>query len=274
MAHRGDSILARVIRWLQGRPGILFLTASDADLQAQKPERFRWAWLAMLCESVLWGLAMAFVWNQTCGFFGETSFIWILPAAAVVAFMFLWPFRQGVVQAGQLLGRGNAANSQLIVSVLLIVYALTLVAAKPSTVWDPWQRPSPWDWMLPGLDFSRVLLFMPLWGCWGMLIAGQLVKAGARTEPAVATMVKGCGPICSVITLLAPLGATWFYFAFMGSWQHLAISAFAVITAAVAGVILGRIEGGLSRRVLLTTNVLVQLAMLLGYLFAKVRMTY
>lgn len=276
MSNRGTSIFAWPIRWILARPGVQFLTASDTGLQAVEPDRFRMAWLAMFGQAVLWGVAMTFVWNQASGFFGDTyyDYIWIFPAAAVMAFMFLWPFRQAMLQTGRLLGRDDAATSQLIVSVLLIVYALALVAAKPLWIYGETYLPPELAWVRPGREAARVLLLMPLWGCWGMLIAGGLVKTGPKTEPAVSAMVKGCGPICSVVTLLAPLAATWFYFAFMGTWHHLAISAFAVVTAAVAGVAMGRLEGGLSRRVLLATNVLVQLALLLGYLFAKVRMKY
>jgi hypothetical protein len=119
-------------------------------------------------------------------------------------------------------------------------------------------------WLRPDKELFRVLLLMPLWGAWSMLITVQWCHAGDGTEPAVAAFARGCRPMAMAGALAAILILTIQYFTFL-PWTHLAVAGASIVAAALAGPVMCRATRGLTRRALLAANLLTQLVFLLSY---------
>ena len=273
----GNNSLSRAMRPFGC--AMLFMTAGDDRLGDEPAEEFRPVWAALLGQSIAFGAAMTALWNVAGAIFGGGGIEyspWYASTVAVLALMFLGPCQRSLLQAGRLLGRQDPAAAAAAGCLLLLMFALLLLALRPIYLWpDPFHQkelviPAALAWMRPEFDGTRVIVLMPIWGCWGMLILTQIKRPCGKTEPALAAMAKGCGPIAASMSVLLPLLGTWFYFQFLGSWQHLAISAFAAGGAILGGLGFVRLAGGLTRQAVLATNLVVQLAFMLGYLFAHV----
>lgn len=272
MPFWGNNSLAIVFRPF-GR-AMLFMAGTDERFRAAPPEEFRPVWAALLALSIACGAAMTTLWGVAGGLFGGAWYTpWFVSSAAVLAFMVLGPFRRAILQAGQLLGRGDPSAAALSTCLLVAVLAMLLLALKTFPLYNELPLPPALAWVRPEFDGARALVLMPIWGCWGMLVLTQLYRPGPNTEPALTAMAKGCGPIAASLSVLLPVLGTWFYFQFLGPWQHLAISGFAAGAAILAGLALAALDGGLTRQAVLATNLLVQIAFILGYLFAHVHWT-
>lgn len=246
--------LARAARWLAARPSYMLLTASPERMAAQEAGRFSRAWLGLLIQSIVWGLALTVAWALGERFLVENLGLKIMPAMAAVSLMFLWPFRQAAAATAHTLGGADPANRSVVVVVLILGISLGLIGAKSS-----W-----YDWY-PDNASCRALLLMPLWGCWAMLITSQFCKCTCQSEPAIEAFAKGCGPIPAAFSAALPWVGTWFYFKHAG-WAYLSMSVVTTLFVLVGGAVLCRVSGGLTRRALLTGNMLTQYVFLLMYL--------
>ena len=116
----------------------------------------------------------------------------------------------------------------------------------------------------------RTMILAPLWGAWAMLITLQFCRPAEQTEPAVAALARGCGPLTAVMCMALPFVATvWSFrlFTYAHDWlQHLIIPGTTVLAAIVGGWLFCRLDGAPTRRGLLATNMLTQLVFILAYL--------
>jgi len=111
-----------------------------------------------------------------------------------------------------------------------------------------------------------VLLLMPVWGAWSMLIAIQFCRPDGATDSVTRRFARGCGPLAAAACLAPPLAGTIVYFHYLGPAAQAGISAVTVATAIASGPILCRLARGLTRDALLTGNLLTQLAFLMACL--------
>ncbi len=246
--------------------GYLLLTASDEGLATEAPARFRFAWLEIMLLSVGMGLAAIAVWSAAALAFHQVgTFTLIMPALATLTLYVLGPFRRSLGSFAEILG-GRELTARASVSALLVVLlAFCLVRLDSGAVYSGLSLPAPLAWMLPEYKVHRVLLLMPVWGGWSMLIVGQFCRPDGQTSPAVRALVRGCGPLASAGCMGLILAASIVYFSFL-TWKQLNISGCAILTAVIGGILLCRASGGLTRRALLANNVLTQMAFLLAYL--------
>jgi len=263
-------LAARAADWLLHRPGYMFLTAADDELARQEPGRFRYAWLELLILSVAWSLASVGIWAGALVVFGAPVGR-AMPAGLLAAVFVLWPYRRAVTGGLELLFASNATLRSLAGTILVIVLMLAFLSLKLDWRKDP-ALPQWLMWIRPWEKVYRPLVLMPLWGAWAMFITPQFCRPGAGTEPATAVWAKGCSPISAAAVMGLLLALTVTYYNFLGWWQ-LPIAGTAIVSAIAAGLVSCKLAGGLTRRALLTANVLTQLAFLLASL-ATCNMVY
>ena len=257
--------LLRAMGWPFRRPGYLLLTAAGEDLARQDPARFARAWAGLAAQSVIWGLVLLNVWWLAWTISGDIA-PYMVPAAATLAVFALWPFRRAVVALADVCAPGESASRPVVAAVLVAGMGMCLAKLfGPSTTAD--DIPLPWwlAWVRPWALY-RVLLLMPMWGAWSMLITPQYCRSRRKADPATAAFAKGCSPLAAAGCLLLPLAGTLFYFHYLGTRAQVVISAVAGATAIAAGVACSRRAGGLCRQSLLAANLITQLAFLLACL--------
>ena len=263
--------------WLLRRPGYLLLAADEAALARQDPARFERAWVSLIGISLVWGVFVAWWWATAGMVFSR----YLMHTALVVAVTTLWLFRESLLALCRCLGGDDGERRHLICTVLVVALALMLQGLRKPE--DPTQPPLEWLSAFPaalrvrleGLwrgvfpeVVLRVLMLAPLWGAWAMLITCQFCKPSARTEPAVAALARGCGAAAGTLTMALPLGGTLLYLYFL-DWWRLLVAGLTILTAILAGLLLCRRAGGLTRRALLAVNFLTQLAFLITYLASR-----
>jgi hypothetical protein len=268
--------LAGLYRWLIDRPSYMLLTAGESRLAAAEPSRFVFAWFGLALQSVVWGVVLVCAWNLSWGLFGDvpvariaalTPSLQVMPALAAAAVFVLWPFRRAAASCAQTLGGADVGVRATVAAIQVVLLTIGLIAMKSRQVYEG-QEPPQFLGVRPELDACRALMLMPLWGVWGVLITSQFCKACSDTEGPVAAFARGCGPATASFCVALPLGATWYCFQFLGMWQHWAMSISAGVAAVAAGAIFCRLGGGLSRRALLATSMMTQLAFMLAVLAA------
>lgn len=255
--------LAKSVRWFTGRGGYLLLTTDDQRLSLTPTKRFTWAWLEVFVLSLLWGVLMIGLWGWAWRSFGD-EVAWLLPPTLTMAASLLLMYRLAAVRTAELIAT-EAAHRPLLISVGVAVATAGLMALKPQLYRQEYSLPDWISWVRPMAKNYRVLLLMPLWGAWAMMIVGQFCHCRDRTEPAVAAFVKACGPLMAAGGLAAVLSLSIFYFHFL-PYTHLGISGAAIAAAIAGGLLLSRRSGGLTRSSLLAANLVTQLAFLLAYL--------
>jgi len=253
--------------WLARRPSYMLLTACDERLSAEPAARFAHAWAELLVLSICWGLVSVGIWSAAWGLFGR-PFGLILPAAMVAGVFVLWPFRRASGALVETVSPAETAARATGAAVLVVLLTLALMSLQPYDYRRDAQLPDWIAWFRPWIKLYRVLLLMPLWGAWAMLITPQFSRPKATTEPAVASFARGCGPLAAAAVMALLLAATITYFNFL-PWEQVGISAAAVTAAIAGGALCCRASGGLSRRALLAANVLTQLVFLLAYLAGR-----
>jgi hypothetical protein len=259
------NLLSGAAARLARRPGYLLLAASDRRLGAEPPGRFRWAWPELMLLSAAWGAGTGLLWEGCTLLFGWYSADFpLIPAAAVLAVMVLWMYRQSVLSLGEIAAGRSRAARPLATALLVVVLALILLGLKS---WPPdWPYYlHPWlQWLRPRTMY-RALLLAPVWGAWAMLITPQFRRPDWRSGPQVTAFARGCGPFAAAVCMAAPLAGSVVYFNHM-PWTQLGISAAAVLAAVGGGRLLCAVGGGLTRRTLLATNLLTQMVFFLAYL--------
>ena len=247
--------------WLVHRPGCLLLTADDEALVAQPPGRFARAWLDLAVVSLLWGMLLGWLWSTSWTLFGDYTGVYLVQVAVVGSVMTVWLGRRPLVALCSYLSRDVGGRVAAIAGVT-IALSMLLLCVRPydnREVHAP--QLGPWAWLYP-LAVQRVLLLMPLWGAWAMIIQTQFCRPCERTEPAVAAFARGCGALTAAGLMALPLALSFLYLHYLGWWRP----AVPLTAAILGGLALCRLDGGLSRRSLLASNFLTQLAFLLMYL--------
>ena len=252
--------------WPLRRPGILFLTAGEEDLARQDPARFRHAWIGLTIQSVLWGLVLVNSWGLAWMVFGGFP-PYLVPAAATLAIFVLGPCRRAIVAFLDVFAPGSSPSRPVLAAVLVAGLGMCLARLTgPSSGSDDYPRLEWWlNWVRPWALY-RVLLLMPVWGAWSMLIGPQYCRSRQKADPATAAFAKGCSPVAAAGCLVLPLGGTLFYFHYLGLGSQIVLSATACLTAIAAGIVCCRRAGGLCRRSLLAANLITQVAFLLACL--------
>ena len=259
-------LLRSTYLWLVNRPSYMLLTAGDERLAAQPSQRFAGAWAGVMLLSLGCSVLLFAAASWSWLLFHDFSRL-IMPSLAATVTFALWPFRRGMAALAETIAGDDPTARALTASVLVLVLMMCLLRINPVNHHEYSLRG--WlVWLRPENEFFRLLLLMPLWGGWEMLIAAQLGKVGDVTEPAVAAFARGCGPVPMVVSLAAVLVITIQYFNFL-PWAQVSISAAAIIAATVGGAGLCRSSGGLTRRALLAGNVLTQFVFLLAYLVVR-----
>jgi len=231
--------LGRLWRWLSHLGGYVLLTASAERLGAEAPQRFRHAWAQLMVMSLLWGVFLAWLWGTAWTVFGDYFGLPLMHVAAVVSVTALWLFRRSLLALGRCLGGRDTRVQNLVGTVALLILALTLLGLQKSYDRDAlaWLPPM-WQWACP------------------MLVH-------------VAAFAEGCSAPAAALSVVLPLAGTVLYLHFLRTyvnWWRLTVPAVTIAAAIVAGVLLSRRTGGLTRRALLAGNLLTQLAFILVYL--------
>jgi len=251
-------------RWLARRPGYMLLTADEGRLAAEPGERFRHAWAGLMCGSLAWGLANTVVWGAAWRVFGGYTLL-LLPSLAMLTFVLLWPGRQAAAALAEALAGGKSALRPTMAALIVLVLAGSLLALQPDWYRSEYALPQSIAWIRPQAKFYRVLILMPLWGGWSMLIVCQFRKPDPTTTAPMAAFARGCGPFVAAACLALPLAGSIFYFSYL-PWTQLSISGAAVFAAIVGGLILCPRNGGPSRNNVLATNLLTQIVFVLACL--------
>lgn len=257
--------LTSVLRWLGRRPAYVLLSASAEELAQEPPSRFRHAWLGLTGLSLVWGLCLVGVWAIAWDLFRDYELL-LMPSLATLAFFILGPFRLALLAMLEVL-TGRQGPLRAVVAPLLVVgLAMCFLSLRQDAYRSEYAMPAMLAWLRPVDKMYRVLVLMPLWGAWTMLILPHFCRPGPGTEPPLAAMARGCGPMAAAAALVLPLAGSIFYFHYLGWGAQVKISAWAVMAALVGGVICCRASKGLCRQALLASNLLTQVIFLLAFL--------
>jgi len=248
-------------RWLVLRPGYMLLTANDEALTAQSPSRFVHVWWGALMLSLMYGVALAWLWAAAWAVFRDVTGLLLAPVLAVVLAMMLWLYRPAALALGEALA-GRDARSLGVASVVLS-FALAGIGL-PHMVWDLAYLPAWLTWLRPRPEY-RILILAPVWGAWSMLVTCRFCKPFQSTEPAVAAMAEGAGPIAATVSMGAAMALSVWWLGFM-SGAALLVPGVTIIVAAVGGPLFCRRAGGLNRSALLASNLFTQFAFWMAYL--------
>ncbi len=305
-ARRLGSRFARAVGKLIS--AVLLLVAPERRLEC-RPERFERLAGATMLLGLAWGLVLVALWVAFFRLTWPRYLNWVVPSAAVAlamagglhcraAFALIEtalgrdPWRQRAVAA--VLTAGASAIVDLASWKLRPSWATRLAARWPTLKkWraglalagvtvglavmlnasvhniQDWSTrlPQAWAWLWPR-DLYRVLLLTPLWGAWSMLALGQFHRPTERCDAAARHFARSIGPLAAAAWLVAPLAGSLVYLSFLFPW-HFVPPAGALAAALGGGAALVRLGGGLSRRALLASNFLTQLAFLGAYLAVK-----
>jgi hypothetical protein len=241
------------------------MTADDEKLASAPVEGFVGVWAGLVVLALLWGWASIGLWNLASWLFGWPGGIYAMQALVLSAVMLLWPYRRASESLVSLLARSDPAGRSLISAVVVVVLITSLTALRPDWYRQEVSLPSWLAWLRPESKIDRVLLLMPLWGAWSMLILPHFRRPDPATNPALAAMSRSCGPMTSAVLMGVLLAMSVGYFAYL-PWTQLTISAVGIAAALAGGLYLARRSGQADRAVLLATNLLTQLAILLAVL--------
>lgn len=256
------------------------LVRSDQALDTQPRQRFTSAWVGLMILSLLVGIASCQVFGGTWKLDNEYSRPLFIPPAMTVLFLVLWPLRRAVWATAHVVGGRDSTNVATAAAMTVLMIAVALIAMPVQPVYDELQLPArlaslrPWlTWLRPEYDIYRVLLLAPLWGAWAMLVVGQFYKPDDRTEPQVASMLRGCGAFTTAALMGLLTAVTLFYCPNRQwtQWAQLTTPAATIVAAVAGGAIICRTQNGLRRNGLLCANVLVQLVFMLAYLANRYR---
>ncbi|MBI5723819.1 MAG: hypothetical protein HZA50_07675 [Planctomycetes bacterium] len=250
------AIVGRIVR----RPAYMFLTARQETLDAQPPERFKTAWLGLLMISVAWAVLARELWWLSWRFLDGFLAFPVRTPAIIAAVILLWPMRHSLSAAASLTG-GRAASGGPVAILIYIALAGGLMFLPNRNNFSEPVLPDAIAWLRPDVLQYRVVILMPIWGWWAMLIVGKFCRAPQQACPAVAAMARGTGPLIAAAGLALPMLLTALYFSHLG-WRHLAISGCCAAAALAGGIAVCKLMGGLCRNALVAANLLTQFALL------------
>lgn len=259
------ALLGRLCRWLRRRPSYMLLAADEPGLGAEPPGRFARAWVGLTIQSLAWGMVLCGVWGLGWKTFRDFEPL-IMPAVATLVVFMLWPFRRAAECLLEVACPREGRDRSIVAAVIVAAFAMCFMVLKPDFYRNEDQLPYWLDWIRPWAKLYRVLVLMPVWGAWSMLITPQFCRPTAVTEPYVAAMARRCGPLAAAACLAIPLAGSIFYFHYLGLRPQVTIAGAAALSAIAAGLICCRRTGGLTRRSLLAANLLTQLAFVVVYL--------
>ncbi len=250
-------------------PAVLLMSADDERLAGADPARFKWAWLGLAIAGLVWGVALACVWGAAWKVFGDWGFL-VMPAAMTLAFYCLWPFSQAVIALGRRIGGKSAERRALVIVVVVVVMAMCFMRLSPD--WQRQEFPTlAWwiAWVRPQAKLYRVLVLMPAWGAWAMLITVKLCRPGERTEPQVAALARGCDAVVVAGFMAVLLGVSIAYFHHLGLGGQVLVPLATIVAAIASGIGFSRSSGGLTRQGLLAANLTTQIVFVLAYLAGR-----
>jgi len=264
-----DSPIVSAMRRLTRQPGYLLMSAAHRRIAAEPPQRFEKAWIAVMGLSLLWGLAMVAVWGAAWKIFRDYDLL-IMPALAATALFCLVLFRRAVVATAELIGGANHTTRAVVATMAVLIVAMCFIRLKPD--WQRWELSDlPWwiAWLRPAAKLYRVLLMMPLWGGWSMLVTVKFCRPTAATCPQIAAFARGVPAAAVAGCMAALLLVSIAYFHHLGVGSQVCVPGATTLTAIAAGILLCRLTGGPTRRGLLAANVLTQIAFVLAYLAGR-----
>ncbi len=264
---RSAGPLGRLHGWLARRPSYMLLNCTDERLAAERPGRFRYAWAGLTALSLGWGVVWVALWGGAWALVREPGTLFA-PAAVTLAVMLLWPYRRAAGAVADLLAGEDPAGRSAASAALAAALALCLLALHTNLYHSENILPPSLSWVRPAAEAPRVLLLMPSWGGWAMLIGTQFVRPKKRTPAYITRFARGCGPLPAVLCMALPAGLSALYFHFMGGWE-LVIIGVSATSGVLAVPLLAWRTGGLSRRALLGANLLTQFAFVLSYLAVR-----
>jgi hypothetical protein len=247
-------------RW----PGWTLLAGAERAYLSARPQRYARAWLGLLIGQFLWGLAMIGLWNLSRLLLGYRSETFLLSGVIVMAAILFGPMRRGAPALVDQLAGENPTARILLGGTLLLLLASSLAALRSDWHFQEVRLAAAVAWLRPPSKADRVLLLMPLWGAWTMLILPQFCRS-RLAEPRLLALARGCGPLAGTALMGVLLAVTIGYFAFL-PWTQLTIPAACVAAGLGGGLALTRRRGRLDRDTLAAANLLAQLALLVSYL--------
>ncbi len=269
MIRNLHKFVSRGVALIADLPAVLVMSADDERLAGEDPERFKRAWLGLAIAGLVWGVVLACVWGAAWKVFGDWGFL-IMPAAITLAFYCLWPFSQTVTALGRQIGGKSAERRALAIAVVVIVMAMCLMRLSPD--WQRQEFPTlAWwiAWLRPQAKLYRVLVLMPAWGAWAMLITLKLCRPGERTEPQIAAMARGCDAIAVAVFMAVLLGVSIAYFHHLGLGGQMLVPLATIVAAIVGGIGFSGVSGGITRQGLLAANLSTQIVFIMAYLAGR-----
>jgi hypothetical protein len=249
-----------MISWFIHHPAVLFYLSSDESLERTPQQRLPYLWIGLIGIGFLWGLASVGLWHGGQWLFGQPKNLFLLPNLLVAGGVMLVMYRRAATALIHALAGRDAAGVSLTAGFLMLVFWVGFVTLPPNRHVQEQILPNWLAWIRPESKLDRLLLLMPLWGAWSMLILPQFRRPAGGVLGAVA---RGCGSLTAAAIMGALLAATIGYFAYL-PWTQLTIPAVVILAAVGGGLALAKRNGGLDRSVLLATNLLTQLALLLA----------
>lgn len=243
----------------------MYLTACDARLASQAGRRFARSWLGLMGLSIATGLGLVGLWGAAWRILGDYGLL-VMPATAAAIGLLVWPMRHGLASLARIIGREGLANRAMVVSVVSVVVMTSLVCLRPDWYRAEYAMPPVLAWLRPDAKIYRVLILMPVWGCWAMLIALQFCRPGEGTDAATRALADGCGPAAAAACMAVPLAGSVVYMHYLGAGAQWTVPAVTVVAAIATGPILCRLAGGPTRSTLLAGNLLTQLVFLVTFL--------
>lgn len=251
-----------MLSWLTQHPAVAFYLADDERLGAIPPRRLGRLWIGLLVVSFLWGLATIGLWHGGQWLFGQPMGMFLLPNLLVVTGILLVLYSRAAAALIRFLAGSDVTRIALAAGLLTLLTVGCLLVLRPDWHLQEQSLPKGLTWMRPDSKLDRVLLLLPIWGAWSMLILPQFRRPPAK-DGVLTAVARGCGPLTAAILMGILLAATIGYFAYL-PWTQLTIPAVVIAVALGGGLTLAKRNGAMDRSVLLATNLLTQLAMLLA----------
>jgi hypothetical protein len=250
-------------------PALLLMFAPTAVLRSQSGKVGRmWLYLGLL--GVAWGILLCAGWEIAWRIFPHwwpyASSLPLMPALAVLCLLLLTPLRRPIVALVDLGGRGRRGDRAVLAAALACVLALGLLNVLP------YQREPKWLWYwvawIRPLEEARVLLLMPLWGAWAMMVPAHFAPPAANAPPLVLAHLRDHPVAATAVWMAIPLAGTLWELSFLWGWVAIP-AVMAMLAGSVGGILCCRLTGGASAATLRACNGMTQLAFFAGYLIAK-----